>query len=65
MTVTDKIDTLVRRRGGLTEGEIADELFANGYQQRVNPSCRRLVKESRLRREGRGGPSDPYRYYTF
>ena len=65
MTIAEQINDLVRRRGALTEAQIADELFTNGYQQRVNSSCRRLVRESRIRREGKGGASDPYRYYPF
>jgi hypothetical protein len=63
MTVSERIEDLVGRRPGLTEAEIARELFADPYQQRVNSTCRRLIRERRLRREGRGGPSDPYRYY--
>lgn len=65
MTVADQIEALVRRRGGLTEAEIADELFTNAYQQRVNSSCRRLLRESRVRRDGKGGAQDPYRYYLL
>jgi hypothetical protein len=65
MTVADRIESLVRRCGGLTEAQIADELFTNAYQQRVNSTCRRLVRESRLRREGKGGRGDPYTYYVL
>jgi hypothetical protein len=64
MTVIDQIEALVQSRSGLTEAAIADQLFENGYQQRVNPSCRRLVREKRLRREGKGGAGDPFRYYS-
>jgi hypothetical protein len=62
MALADDIEALVKRRPGLTEAEIADELFAHPYQQRVNPTCRRLISEARLRRTGRGGSADPYRY---
>lgn len=65
MTVADRIVDLVRHRPGLTEAEIADELFTNAYQQRVNSTCRRLLRESYVKREGRGGPNDPYRYFTI
>ena len=64
MTVAERIEALVGRRGGLTEAQIADELFTEPYQQRVNSTCRRLVKEGRLRREGKGGPGDPFSYYV-
>ena len=63
MIIADQIENLARRRPGLTEAQIADELFTHPYQQRVNSSCRRLLKESRVRREGKGGRSDPYRYF--
>ena len=62
-TVAEKIVELVGRRSGLTETQIADELFRDPYQQRVNSVCRRLVQKSRLRRDGRGGRHDPFRYY--
>jgi hypothetical protein len=66
MTVAERVEELVKQnvRLQLTEQNIADMLFGqlNGYQQRVNSSCRRLVAEGRLVREGKGGPSDPYIY---
>lgn len=62
MALADDIEDLIKRRPGLTEAGIADELFANPYQQRVNSTCRRMVREGRIRREGKGGPADPYRY---
>lgn len=65
MTMADRIEDLVRHRPGLTEAQIADELFSNAYQQRVNSTCRRLVRETRLRREGRGGVGDPFRYFEW
>ena len=63
MTVEDKIIDLVRRRSDLTEAEMANQIFGKeGYQQRVNSTCRRLLKEGKLKRHGRGGASDPYTY---
>lgn len=64
MTVHEQIEDLVGRRPGLTEAEIASILFgADGYQQRVNSDCRWLVGQGRIRRQGDGGPADPFRYY--
>ena len=63
MTVADDILTLVKRRPDLTEAEIAVNLFgSDGYQQRVNSTCRRLLKERRVERRGKGGPGAPYTY---
>lgn len=65
MTVADRIQDLVARRPGLTEAQIAEELFgADGYQQRVNSTCRRLVRQSRLERRGNGYQADPYAYHS-
>lgn len=64
MTVADDIEDLVRRRPGCTEAEMAAQLFPDdAYEQRVNSTCRRLVKEGRLQRQGLGGNGDPFRYY--
>jgi hypothetical protein len=64
MTVADDIETLVARKHGLTEAQIAERLFGgDGYQQRVNSTCRRLIKQGRIERYGSGGPSEPYTYY--
>ena len=47
----------------MTELEIANAVVPfNAYQQRVNSGCRRLLKEGRVERHGKGGPSDPFRY---
>ncbi len=62
MTLGQRILTLIAERPRLTESEIAERLFDDPYQQRVNSTCRRLLAEGRVRREGRGGPGDPYRY---
>lgn len=64
MTIAEDIEALVRRRAGWTEIELAAKLFPDDpYQQRVNPTCRRLIPEGRPQRQGRGGPGDPFRYY--
>jgi len=63
MTVADKIIDLVRRRPNLTEAELAQQIFGSeGYQQRVNSTCRRLIKQGEIQRHGRGGSNDPYTY---
>jgi hypothetical protein len=63
MTVADDILLLVTTRPGLTEAQIAERLFGRkGYQQRVNSTCRRLVREYRIERRGSGGPGDPFTY---
>jgi hypothetical protein len=56
MTVAEEIQLLVSRREGLTETQIAESLFDDAYQQRVNYNCRRLVKEGRLERRGSAVP---------
>ena len=62
MSMADDIEDLIRHRPMLTEIEIADELFVHPYQQRVNSTCRRLIREGRIKRHGRGGSADPFRY---
>jgi hypothetical protein len=65
MAVADEIEVLVARSPGLTEAELAAALFGDaGSQQRVNKPCLQLVKSRRLERGGRGGRSDPFRYFT-
>ena len=64
MTLADDILSLVTRKPGLTEAEIAKHLFGRlGYQQRVNSTCRRLFREGHLERHGTGGPGHPFTYY--
>jgi len=64
MTVADDIELLVARTPGLTEAELAGQLFGReGYQQRVNSTCRHLINQGRIERHGRGGPSDPFTYH--
>jgi hypothetical protein len=66
MTIADDIEALVKHkpRLRLTEADIADMLFGqkNGYQQRVNSACLKLLAEKRLVRQGKGGPGTPYTY---
>ena len=64
MTVADDIMYEVSRKSGLTEIEIAALLFGrkNAYQQRVNSTCRRLVSEGKLLRDGKGGATDSFTY---
>jgi hypothetical protein len=54
----------VKRKSGLTEAELAAPIFGRraGYQQRVNPACRRLIEEGRIERQGNGGAADPFTY---
>lgn len=64
MTLADDILSLVTRKPGLTEAEIAKHLFGRlGYQQRVNSTCRRLIREDRVERRGNGGPGHPFSYH--
>ena len=64
MSTKDDIELLVARKPGLTEIEIATELFGgDAYQQKVNSQCRLLINEGRVERRGRGGNGDPFTYY--
>jgi hypothetical protein len=64
MAIADQIETLVTHRPGLTEAEIAVALFGDaGYPARVARSCMTLMKSRRIERSGRGGRSDPFRYF--
>jgi hypothetical protein len=64
MAVADKIEMLVALNPGLTEAEIAAALFGDaGYQSRVSKACTSLMKSRRIERGGRGGRSNPFRYF--
>jgi hypothetical protein len=64
MSIADDIEARVARRSGLTEAEIAVALFgAAGYPARVARACITLLKSRRIERSGRGGRSDPFRYF--
>ena len=61
MKLADEILSLVTRKPGLSEVEIAKHLFGRlGYQQRVNSTCRKLAHEDRIERCGNGGPGHPF-----
>jgi hypothetical protein len=63
MNVKQRVFDLIVARPNLTEAEISECLFGSaGYQQRVNPVCRDLVKELWVERLGAGGPGDPFKY---
>ena len=64
MALADEIEKLVRRKPGLTDVELVRRLHGRAaYQLQVNSTCRRLVAEGRLERQGRGGWGDPFTYY--
>ena len=59
----DRILAAITQKPNMTEIEIAKAVVpSNAYQQRVNGGCRRLVKEGRVIRHGKGGLSDPFTY---
>ena len=63
-TLGERIAALVRRQPGLSEAEIAETLFGDCHlKTRVNTACRALLAAGRLRRQGRGGPADPFHYF--
>jgi len=63
MTVSEKMVRAVREQPGLTERQLADRLFGeNAAIQRVNPTCRKLVAQGLLLRNGNGWRADPFRY---
>ncbi|WP_223967743.1 hypothetical protein [Bradyrhizobium sp. RD5-C2] len=64
MTVAEKIIRAVREHPGLTERQLADRIFGeNAAIQRVNPTCRKLVTQGLLLRQGKGWSGDPFRYH--
>lgn len=63
MTLKDRIVDLVARQPGLTEKQIAADLYGDeGVQQRVNSACRALIKEGLIRRLGLGRSGQPFTY---
>jgi hypothetical protein len=59
----DRIVAAITRKPHMTELEIAEVVTpSNPYQQRVNSVCRRLLREGRIERHGKGGAFDPYTY---
>ena len=64
LTIMQKIMQIITDKPGLTESEIACEIFGpHGVQQQVNGDCRLLVDQGIARREGRGGSGEPFRYF--
>ncbi|MBA3896563.1 MAG: hypothetical protein H0X36_05415 [Sphingomonadaceae bacterium] len=64
MALADDIELLVGKRPGLTAAQIAESIYgADGYQQKVNSTCRRLLKQGRVIRGGNGYQADPFRYH--
>ena len=62
--LTNTVEQIVKERPGSTATELARDLYGlDGYQERINPILRLLCHSGRIRREGSGGSSDPYRYY--
>jgi hypothetical protein len=65
MTVEERIRKAVSIRSGMTEAELSRLLFGkDGYQQRVNTTCRLMIARGELERRGAGGPGDPFTYHA-
>lgn len=63
-TVYQRIKERVTEQPGLTEAELALAIFGDdGYQQRVNSTCRRMIERGEIIRRGDGGQSDPFTYH--
>ncbi len=62
--IRERLLTAIENRPGLTERELAELLYGSdkGYQQLVNWPLRQMVREGLVKRQGRGGLSDPFRY---
>jgi len=64
MVTADDVEALITRNPGVTEAEIATALLGDaGSKQRINTLCLHLMKSHRIERSGRGGRSDPFRYF--
>ena len=62
--LVDDVETIIIDNPGLTAREIAEKLFgSDGYQERVDAACRRLIEQKRVRRHGEGHAGKPYRYH--
>ena len=62
--LADNVERVIGERPGSTATQLARTLYGpDGYQERINPSCRLLCRSGRIRREGSGGPGDPYRHF--
>lgn len=63
--ISNRLLDLIERRPGMTELEMARELFgASAVQQSINPDCRLLVNLGLVERIGVGGPGDPFTHRT-
>ena len=64
MALADEIEELVRRQPGLADLDLVRMLHDRaGSQQQIKSTCRRLVAEGRIGRQGRGGWGNPFTYY--
>ena len=62
--LADEIEKLVRSTPGLTDMDLARALHERARSRhRINSSCRHLVAEGRIERQGRGGSQSPFAYY--
>jgi hypothetical protein len=60
-----EIEKLVLSTPGLTDMDLARALHERaGSQHRIVSTCRRLVSEGRLERQGRGGWTSPFTFYA-
>lgn len=63
VSLHERVMQEIARRPRQTEAEIARSVFGlAAVQQQVNPTCRALVQQGRVRRLGSGGVRDPYVY---
>jgi hypothetical protein len=64
MALADEIEELVRRQPGLADLDLVRMLHDRaGSQQQIKSTCRRLVAEGRIERQGRGGWQKPFTYF--
>jgi hypothetical protein len=64
LTIMDVLRFLIAKGPGRTEAELAKAIFGDdGYLQRVNQDCALLARLGQIKRQGAGGPADPYRYF--
>jgi hypothetical protein len=61
LTIYEALEFLIEKGAGRTEIELARTIYGSvGYQQQVNPDCRRLAMGHKVERRG---DSPPFRYY--
>ena len=59
-----RVARLIAKQLGRTQLELTRAIYGpDMLYKRVNVQVRRLIREGKLRREGAGGRSDPYRYF--